>query len=156
MSCENYNKVKDFTEQSGYPVPAKPTRFTKTEVEFIIKMVMDECSELYNTIAEPDEDVINSMKGLLGANYKKTPVPDDEVDLITEQADALVDINYYVYNAAAKHGMNIDAVFNIVHEANMAKRFPDGKFHKDHLGKIIKPPGWAEGDVKAEIIRQME
>ncbi len=47
-------------------------------------------------------------------------------------------------------GINTDAfqsAFSIVHDANMAKRFPDGTFHRDSIGKIIKPPGWVEADL---------
>eukprot|EP00961_Rhodomonas_salina_P176604 2380272-Rhodomonas_salina.2 len=86
------------------------------------------------------------------------------------QADALIDVYYYSLNAAAKKGMNISAVFDIVHAANMAKRDPaTGKFIKRDDGKIIKPDGWkvrcclfckaqlqSAPDVEAEISRQLE
>lgn len=151
----NYEMVKEFTEGSGYPVPTTPVSMTRKGVEFIISMVMDECAELLLTVAEPNEDILGTMRRLVGKNYKYLPPPVDNVDMITQQADALVDINYYVYNCAAKHGMDIDAVFKLVHEANMNKRFPDGTFHRDEMGKIIKPVGWCEANVEAEIRRQL-
>ncbi len=59
------------------------------------------------------------------------------------QADALIDVYYYSLNAAAKKGINLSAIFKIVHAANMAKRDPaTGKFLKRDDGKIIKPAGW--------------
>jgi len=96
------------------------------------------------------------MRRLIGKNYKPLPPPVDEVDMITQQADALVDINYYNYNCATKHNMDIDAVFKIVHQANMNKRFPDGTFHRDPSGKVIKPIDWREPDCRGEIERQLE
>jgi hypothetical protein len=58
-------------------------------------------------------------------------------------------------NAAAKKGVNLSALFHIVHGANMAKRDPaTGQFLKRADGKIIKPTGWQETDIKAEIVRQ--
>ena len=80
----------------------------------------------------------------------------DDATLISEQADAFVDVYYYMLNAAAKKGVNVSAMFDIVHGANMAKRDPStGKFLKRDDGKIIKPAGWQPPDVKAEIVRQM-
>jgi len=81
---------------------------------------------------------------------------DDETTLIAEQGDAIVDVYYYMLNAAAKKGVNLSALFHIVHAANMAKRDPaTGQFLKRDDGKIIKPAGWQPPDVKAEIVRQL-
>ena len=67
----------------------------------------------------------------------------------------MVDIYYYSLNAACKKGMNMSAVFDIVHEANMMKRDPTtGEFMKRADGKIIKPKGWKAPDVEAELLRQ--
>merc|ERR1719411_2180964 len=76
-------------------------------------------------------------------------------ELIGEQADALVDIWYYSLNAAAKKGVNLSSVFDLVHSANMAKVNPTtGKCMKRPDGKIIKPPGWTAPNVTAEMERQ--
>ena len=66
-------------------------------------------------------------------------------------------VYYYSLNAAAKKGMNLSAVFGVVHGANMAKRNPaTGKFEKrESDGKIIKPPGWSPPDVEGELKRQL-
>jgi len=78
-------------------------------------------------------------------------------DLIAAQNDALVDSWYYSLNMAAKHGVNLSSIFDIVHAANMAKRDPvTGKFkHRESDGKIIKPKGWKSPDVEGEITRQI-
>jgi len=69
--------------------------------------------------------------------------------------DALVDVYYYMLNAACKKGVNLSSVFGTVHAANMAKRDPEtGKFLKREDGKIVKPRGWQPPDIEAEIRRQ--
>ena len=152
----NYEKVLEFTEASGFSIPDKPCAMSRSAVEFIIRMVQDELAELLSTVAEPNEDILATMRGLVGANYKPLAKPVDDFHCIVEQSDALVDACYYIYNTATKHAMDIDRVFAVVHQANMDKRFPDGEFHRDAMGKIIKPPGWKEGDVAGEIARQMD
>ena len=80
----------------------------------------------------------------------------DKLEQIAEQGDAFVDMWYYSLNAACKKGINLSSIFNLVHNANMAKRDPaTGQFLKRADGKIIKPQGWTAPDVGAEIRRQM-
>merc|ERR1712139_504204 len=77
------------------------------------------------------------------------------IDQIAAQADALVDIQYYMLNCAAKKGFNMSSIFGVVHAANMAKRDPQtGRFEKRADGKVIKPAGWKPPDVEGELGRQ--
>ena len=78
-----------------------------------------------------------------------TPSNDVE-DIISDQADAFVDINYYMLDRTLRHGINMDRFFNIVHDANMAKRGPDGKFILSSTNKVLKPDGWTPPDVLSE------
>merc|ERR1719191_2023005 len=99
-------------------------------------MILDEMLELWATLKAPDES-----KAAL-------------IELVTK-ADALVDIEYYMLNCAAKKGINMSSIFGVVHAANMAKRNPEtGHFEKNADGKIIKPPGWKPPNVEAELARQ--
>ena len=66
----------------------------------------------------------------------------------------MVDSWYYMLDTACKHGINLSAIFDKVHEANMSKRFPDGTFHRREDGKIEKPPGWTPPNISGEINRQ--
>ena len=59
-------------------------------------------------------------------------------------------------NAAAKKGVNLSSVFDVVHDANMAKKWEDGTFHKREDGKILKPETWSPPDVQKEIARQFK
>src|SRR5208282_6773379 len=91
-----------------------------------------------------------------GADFKADYVkPFSPTALVAEQADAMVDAWYYMLNTGAKHGMNLSALFATVHSANMAKKFPDGTFHRrPEDGKIVKPDGWHEPNIVGEIVRQ--
>ena len=130
---------------------------TREEVLFVVKMNVEELMELLITVA-PDEpfpaedtrsillDIVKSAR-LPGKGKPKT-----EEEVIADQVDALVDIDYYNCNAACKAGMNVDDVFDVVHEkGNMSKKFPDGTFHRNEEGKVIKPPDWKEPDVLSVV-----
>jgi predicted HAD superfamily Cof-like phosphohydrolase len=72
---------------------------------------------------------------------------------IYEQADAIIDLMYFALGALVEMGVPPEKIFEAVHDANMAKLWPDGKPRRDNEGKIIKPPGWKEPDLR-EIINQ--
>ena len=77
--------------------------------------------------------------------------------MVANQADALVDIRYYSLNAAAKKGVNLSSLFDIVQAANMAKKDPvTGTFLKREDGKIIKPQGWTPPNVRSQGDSQAE
>ena len=64
---------------------------------------------------------------------------------LTGQADALVDMLYLTYGTFALMGVDPEKIFDIVHQANMGKIFPDGKAHFDPVThKILKPDDWEE------------
>lgn len=150
-------KVRQFTVESreDQVLPNTPQLMSKDEVFFLIKMLLDEIMELGSTVAESME-VKYTMIDMI-TKSKNIDMLDQECDdyLIAEQGDALVDCYYYSLDAAAKKGVNISKIFDIVHSANMNKRDPKtGKFIKREDGKIIKPEGWKSPDIVEEIIKQ--
>ena len=146
------SQVKEFTADTK----DKPILMTKESISFIIRMVCSELVELAQTVTDSPDEAIELVKKSVNTDinngYKK---PDEEKNLIADQADALADVNYYVYNCACKHGINLSSILDVVHKANMDKKFPDGTFHRRDDGKIIKPDGWTEPDITAEINRQL-
>ena len=159
-SLSNAAAVREFTGGAGQPTPERPSAMTEDEVRFITKMILDETMELLATMYPPSvakqtmKKFIDDSKDLPQESYKDT----DSFQIIADQADALVDIYYYSLNAACKKGINLSAIFGIVHQANMNKRDPaTGKFIKrESDGKIIKPAGWTPPDVEGEIQRQLK
>eukprot|EP01046_Picozoa_sp_COSAG06_P110769 COSAG06_NODE_57315_length_280_cov_5.243094_1_plen_93_part_11 len=91
-------------------------------------MIIDETLELWATLYTSEESVPAMVEIVKSA--KKLPkevFKDGEqglIDQVAAQADALVDIQYYMLNCAAKKGINMSAIFGVVHAANMAKRNP--------------------------------
>lgn len=154
--------VKEFTEESmGVKLPKTPSPMTKEEVRFIVKMVMSEMLELCTTVCPS----VDQAYECIGECWRNTDVPKEckfenteegTVALMAEQYDAFVDAWYYMLNTAAKKGVDLEGIFQVVHSANMKKRFPDGTFHRREDGKVIKPEEWKEPNIVEEIKRQMQ
>lgn len=150
------SKVKQFTEEStGISCPTQPIPLSKDDVSFIIRMVNSEMVELAQTVCSTDEEAIKFVTDRVNVDvtaYERTDNPDQ---LAADQADAAADAMYYMYNLYDKHGINLSRVFDVVHAANLRKRWPDGKYHRrDSDGKVMKPPGFLGPDILAEIVRQ--
>ena len=112
-------QVREFTKACSDDLPAHPQNMTEEGIAFIRQMVNDELDELV------------------------------EAKNVTEQADALVDAIYYICDFAARNGINLDPLFEIVHGANMQK-VVDGKVIRREDGKILKPEGWEDPAPKLE------
>lgn len=155
MQITNSYKVKQFTEESrNIKCPVRPEKMDKKEVEFIIKMVLSEMTELAQTVSSSPEEAIDLVKNCIGTDINMNYVkPANDIDIIVEQYDAFVDANYYMLNTAAKKGVNLDDIFNEVHKANMSKKHADGKFHTREDGKVIKPNNWQEANIRDVILR---
>jgi predicted HAD superfamily Cof-like phosphohydrolase len=61
---------------------------------------------------------------------------------IHDQADAIIDLMYFALGTMVEMGVKPQRLFDIVHEANMQKLWPDGKGHYAPDGKVIKHPSW--------------
>jgi len=77
---------------------------------------------------------------------------------LCEQADAMIDLIYFALGTLVEMGVEPDELFEIVHNANMAKKWPDGKVHRNEMSKVIKPSTWEDPEpkLKAALKRQME
>ena len=154
-------RVKQFTEESsGKELPTHPRPMTREEVLFLVKMNVEELMELLATVPSdkpsdftPEAQTrLDLLQVVESARCPAKGKPATETEVIADQVDALVDIDYYNGNAACKVGMDVDAVFDVVHrDGNMSKKFPDGTFHRNDEGKVIKPPNWKEPDVLSVV-----
>lgn len=78
---------------------------------------------------------------------------------LPEQADAMIDLIYFALGTLVEMGIKPGRLFDIVHEANMSKLWPDGTPHlREGDGKTLKPPTWVDPAprTRAEIERQTE
>jgi len=157
----NSEKVKDFSDTVMLSKGGTPTnRANKISMEssiFLAKMVIDELIELLAASGVPYDARIKCLGNLVvkADSREDLNVPSNDLDAIAEQADAIVDIEYYMKDVAGRNGINTDAIFNLVHEANMKKKNKDGKFDIRSDGKVCKPKDWKPANIKEEVERQM-
>lgn len=151
----NANMVAYFTKKTGCEIPDIPTLLDKNEVVFITHMIIDELLEFLSTVFTSQEAKLEIMNITLGAKILEKMSTIYETELIAEQADAAVDIWYYLLNAFSKKGVNLSTIFSLVHDANMNKMV-NGEFIRRDDGKIMKPEGWEPPNIIGEIERQIE
>jgi predicted HAD superfamily Cof-like phosphohydrolase len=151
--------VKTFTEESlDAQLRKTPCCMDKGEVKYIVRMVLSEMLELCMTVhsnAAETEAFFKECCDSLDRPKDQDWTLKSEVEVMAEQYDSFVDAWYYMLNTAVKKGVDLDRIFHVVHEANMAKRFPDGKFRRREDGKVVKPEGWKEPNIVGEIENQM-
>ena len=119
---------------------------------------IEELVEFVRAASSSEEEFQNSLASMHGALdkaaekvAKKTPAKQNLVG----QVDALIDTLYFTYGSFVLMGVDPERIFDIVHEANMGKVFPDGKAHFDPVThKILKPDDWEEKYAPEPAIRQ--
>jgi len=128
LHVTNYQKVKNFMNAFGQEVKTSP-EFPSLEVQALrIDLIKEELDELIEAMAEKD---------------------------IVEVADAITDILYVTYGAAAAFGIDADACFREVQRSNMSKLGEDGKPIYREDGKILKGPNYSEPDLKKTLLSQI-
>lgn len=109
-------KVKRFHEVMGMEDHKTPTLVDGETAGLRIAIIAEEFNELIKAIAEED---------------------------LVEISDALGDILYVVYGAANAYGIDLEPIFNEIHDSNMKKVDPEtGKVRYREDGKVLKPEGW--------------
>lgn len=146
----------EFTRASGVPVPDRPQVMERADTARLACFVMEELHELLATTHADPAERARLLHELVDQTARPGLVqPSDRIRCMAEQADAMVDIWYFVLNAAAKAGVNLAPIFWRVHGANMAKADPVTQlFKRDANNKVVKPDGWAPPDVTIDIRTQ--
>lgn len=140
-----YSNVYTFTEQSMGKIKHQYSDFDFPSFEFLLKMILGEMAEMIQSIEENVGEVILASIVQCDFTYSSSSIFKD-----------LVDVCVYLYDLSCTGRCNLMDILDLVHEANMRKKFPDGKFHRREDGKVIKPDGWTEPNILEEIKRQCE
>lgn len=114
----------------GQNVPVTPTIPTAEVLKLRIKLIEEETTEL-----------LQDLYWLLHwrERHSDTPMPQAlKLRVLTALADDVADVNYVVNGTGVAIGIDGEATFQIVHEANMQKT--TGPRRSD--GKQLKPEGW--------------
>jgi len=124
---KQYEMVTEFQTKMEQPVADKPT-----DMKFARR------EQRFNYMAEELDEFISART-------------------VVDQADAMIDLIYLAIGTMVELGVKPEALFEIVHNANMSKLWPDGKVHKDPItDKVVKPPTFVRPEplLEAEIDRQ--
>lgn len=174
MSKHNKNRfhegVHKFHTAFGHPVGQKPTPIP---VDVAIKRAIWSAEELveflHATVGGNEAEFLIAIEKLnlgISAAVAKSQSEGEYTnkspeEIVTRQADALVDELYFNQGSFVVAGVDPQPLFDIVQEANMAKLGADGKpIIRPSDGKIMKPEGWEknwapEPKLRAEIKRQI-
>lgn len=110
-----FRMVQEFYDRMGFRRPARPTRIPAERRKDLMGYILSESLE-FGSARE-----------------------------LHDQVDAAVDMLYFIMDIFVELGVDPAVPFQIVHEANMAKLWPDGEAHFDHSvvpPRLIKPDGW--------------
>jgi len=124
---KQYEMVREFQSIMGQPVADKPAVMEFKRQSERFDYMVEELFEFY------------------------------EAETVVDQADAMIDLIYLAIGTMVELGVKPEKLFEIVHNANMSKIWPDGKPHTNpETGKIIKPPTFVRPEplLQAEIESQ--
>ena len=120
-----WEQVKLFHQKFNHPVSEHPQ-----------KMEYERALKRYNWMLEEIDEFLEAVKN----------------QDIVEQADAMIDVIYFVLGTLVEMGIRPDKLFAVVQEANMSKLWDDGRPHYAADGKTIKPSTWVDPHEKLKKI----
>ncbi|GGE37039.1 Cof-type HAD-IIB family hydrolase [Streptococcus himalayensis] len=164
-SDPHFNKVKEFHQVMDTSTQEEPRAWNLAAASHRTDFKLEEMVEFLRAASPSEtafEEAIQHLHIALdkAAEKVKTKIP-AEVSLVG-QVDALIDTLYFTYGTFVLMGVDPERIFEIVHQANMGKLFPDGKAHFDPVThKILKPDDWEEKyapepAIQKELERQMK
>jgi predicted HAD superfamily Cof-like phosphohydrolase len=115
--------VEELRKKFELPIASEPTLLDRETLQFRVKFLMEEVSELVK--AHNDRDLVAA-------------------------ADAIVDIVYVAFGGALEMGLPFDALWNAVHEANMLKIKvdPENLGKRGHIHDLAKPADWVSPEIR--------
>ena len=161
-----YNEVRRFHQAFEHPISNSPIPLLDERVVPRTVWTGEELVEFLHAGSESEEEFESRfnafIEGLHKAKEKSLNEGFHELsdpDLITAQADALVDALYFIYGSFVEMGVLPDKIFDAVQSSNMSKLFKDeetGKLYakyRESDGKILKSENFfpPEGKIKEEI-----
>jgi predicted HAD superfamily Cof-like phosphohydrolase len=117
-------QVMEFHRAFGHPFADKPAQLSPDRINARAEWMREEIREL-----------------------------EEATDLV-DQADAVIDLMYFAIGTMVEMGVKPQHLFEIVHQANMEKLWPDGQPRYREDGKVRKPEGWR--DPKTRLIEALQ
>lgn len=159
-----FEQVREFHKTFNCPAPEVPTplsdKLAINRAAYIVEEVIELLYASAGNKERFDEFYAELIKRASGS-YKKQLSKAFPKYKLTGQIDAFADILYFANGGFVEMSVIPDQIYNIVHQANMGKIFPDGKPHYDEVGKVIKPDNWEkdfapESKIEEEAKKQIE
>ncbi|NYS33738.1 Cof-type HAD-IIB family hydrolase [Streptococcus danieliae] len=145
----SFNKVKQFHGLMDQRTQEDPRPWVCQDAGYRAAFTIEELVEFVHAAsASPAEfeATISQLHQAIDQAKEKvsSKAGEPQVDLV-KQTDALADLLYFTYGHFVLMGVDPAPIFDLVHQANMGKIFPDGKAHFDgQTHKILKPDDWEE------------
>lgn len=98
-------------------------------------------------INEEHKEVVEQLQKLLLQTHLPRVQLDDVLTTMRDLLKEMCDLRYVLDGTAVSLGLPIDDAYVAVHESNMTKRFPDGTFHTNASGKVLKGPDYKPPDM---------
>lgn len=161
-----YQQVKEFHNHFDPIEHKEVTPLTKEEAEFRSGFKLEEILEFLYAASNGEEAKfrrsVDYLKKALDQEAEAILSKNKEVEPLVDEVDALIDLLYFTYGTFVMMNVDPTPIFNLVHQANMGKLFPDGKPRYHELtGKVLKPDNWEadyapEEKIRVEIERQQK
>lgn len=154
-----FEQVKEFHHHFDPIKHEKQQALTKEAAEYRSGFKLEEIIEfLYAANAGEKEGFKESvayLKETLDKEAASILASEKQVEPLVDEVDALIDLLYFTYGSFVMMGVDPMPIFDIVHQANMGKLFPDGKPHYHEVtGKVLKPDNWAKDFAPEERIKK--
>ena len=160
----HFNKVKAFHHLMDERTQEEPKAWDVKGATHRAAFKVEELVEFVRAASNSEEEFQQAVQDLhqaldVSADKVSQKIPAEST--LVGQVDALIDTLYFTYGSFVLMGVDPERIFEIVHQANMAKIFPDGKAQFDPVThKILKPEGWEEKHapepaIKKELERQI-
>ena len=160
----HFNKVKAFHHLMDERTQEEPKAWDVKGATHRAAFKVEELVEFVRASSHSEEEFQQAIRDLhqaLDISADKVSQKISAKSTLVGQVDALIDTLYFTYGSFVLMGVDPERIFEIVHQANMAKIFPDGKAQFDPVThKILKPEDWEEKHapepaIKKELERQI-
>jgi hypothetical protein len=125
-------QIKAFNTMYGMPAPQVPVI---SRVTFPDRLDLLERLAKFKLILLEELDEVHELQVSINRGAS-------EIDILTELADWLGDLQVYCASEMAKFGLDNEAVLSLIMASNMSKLGEDGKPIYDERGKVMKGPGY--------------
>ncbi|MDR2833919.1 MAG: Cof-type HAD-IIB family hydrolase, partial [Streptococcaceae bacterium] len=162
-----YNQASEFHKLFDGKLPKTPHVLSDEQASFRVGFKVEEIVEYLYATSNNDSEKFAHLVDLLISDIHKavgkiTAKGKPTEHVLSEQADALIDLLYFTYGTFALMGVDPHELYNIVHQANMGKMPDTGQpIFDEQTGKLLKPDDWhekfaPEKEIHAEIMKQIE